>query len=165
MSRSRPGGSTKAGSSFTARAAMEALKDFQTVAEGYATSTVADDAMLAIAEYQLDILHDAIAARTSAETLVKRYATGDAAPMGYVIAGRATLALDPSPAGLDSALASFDRVPRLFPRSEAVAPSLYYAAEIDRRVGRTRRDRQLGASPSTIRVRPGRLAPACWSPR
>jgi TolA-binding protein len=114
----------------------EALKDFQTVAEGYATSTVADDAMLAIAEYQLDILHDPIAARTSAEMLVKRHATGDAAPMGYVIAGRATLALDPSPVGLDSALASFDRVPRLFPRSEAVAPSLYYAAEIDRRAGR-----------------------------
>ena len=114
----------------------EALKDFQTVAEGYATSTVADDAMLAIAEYQLDVLHDPIAARTSAETLVKRYATGDAAPMGYVIAGRSTLALDPSPAGLDSALASFDRVPRLFPKSEAVAPSLYYAAEIDRRAGR-----------------------------
>lgn len=114
----------------------EALKDFQTVAEGYATSAVADDAMLAIAEYQLDVLHDPIAARISAETLVKRYATGDAAPMGYVIAGRSTLALDPSPAGLDSALASFDRVPRLFPRSDAVAPSLYYAAEIDRRAGR-----------------------------
>ena len=112
------------------------MKDFQTVAEGYATSTVADDAMLAIAEYQLDVLHDPIAARTSAEMLVKRYATGDAAPMGYVIAGRSTLALDPSPVGLDSALASFDRVPRLFPRSEAVAPSLYYAAEIDRRAGR-----------------------------
>lgn len=114
----------------------EALKDFQTVAEGYATSAVADDAMLAIAEYQLDVLHDPIAARTSAETLAKKYATGDAAPMGYVIAGRATMALDSSPAGLDSALASFDRVPRLFPRSDAVAPSLYYAAEIDRRVGR-----------------------------
>jgi outer membrane protein assembly factor BamD (BamD/ComL family) len=114
----------------------EALKDFQTVAEGYATSAVADDAMLAIAEYQLDVLHDPIAARTSAETLVKKYATGDAAPMGYVISGRATMALDPSAAGMDSALASFDRVPRLFPRSEAVAPSLYYAAEIDRRAGR-----------------------------
>lgn len=114
----------------------EALKDFQTVAEGYATSAVADDAMLAIAEYQLDVLHDPIAARASADTLAKKYAAGDAAPMGYVIAGRATMALDPSPAGLDSALASFDRVPRLFPRSDAVAPSLYYAAEIDRRVGR-----------------------------
>lgn len=114
----------------------EALKDFQTVAEGYATSSYADDAMLAIAEYQLEVLHDPIAARNSAETLAKRYATGDAAPMGYVVAGRATMALDPSPAGLDSALASFDRVPRLFPRSEAVAPALYFAAEVDRRVGR-----------------------------
>ena len=115
---------------------IEALKDFQTVAEGYATSSVADDAMLAIAEYQLDVLRDPITARTSAETLVKRYATGDAAPMGYVVAGRATLVLDASAAGLDSALASFDRVPRLFPRSEAVAPSLYYGAEVDRRAGR-----------------------------
>lgn len=115
----------------------EALKDFQTVAEGYATSSVADDAMLAIAEYQLDILQDPIAARTSAELLVKRHATGDAAPMGYVIAGRSTMALDPSAVGLDSALASFDRVPRLFPRSEAVAPALYYSAEIDRRAGRS----------------------------
>lgn len=114
----------------------EALKDFQTVAEGYATSSVADDAMLAIAEYQLEVLRDPITARTSAETLVKRYATGDAAPMGYVIAGRATLVLDASTAGLDSALASFDRVPRLFPRSDAVAPSLYYGAEVDRRAGR-----------------------------
>jgi TolA-binding protein len=114
----------------------EALKDFQTVAEGYATSAVADDAMLAIAEYQLEVLRDAIAARTSADILVKKYAAGDAAPMGYVIAGRATMALDPSPAGLDSAMASFDRVPRLFPRSEAVAPALYYSAEIDRRAGR-----------------------------
>jgi TolA-binding protein len=115
----------------------EALKDFQTVAEGYATSSVADDAMLAIATYHLDVAHDPVAARTAAETLVKRYATGDAAPMGYIISGRATMALDPSPAGLDSALASFDRVPRLFPRSDAVGPALYYAAEIDRRVGRT----------------------------
>ena len=115
---------------------IEALKDFQTVAEGYATSSVADDAMLAIAEYQLDVLRDPVAARTSAETLVKRYATGDAAPMGYIVAGRATLMLDPTPVGLDSALASFDRVPRLFPRSDAVAPSLYYGAEVDRRAGR-----------------------------
>ena len=56
--------------------------------------------------------------------------------MGYVVMGRATLELDQSPAGLDSALASFDRVPRLFPASEAVAPALYYGAEVDRRAGR-----------------------------
>ena len=162
------GGSSKAAWSSTGPGRYaEALKDFQTVAEGYATSTVADDAMLAIAEYQLDVLHDPIAARTSAETLVKRYATGDAAPMGYVIAGRSTLALDPSPVGLDSALASFDRVPRLFPRSEAVAP----VAVLRGRDRSPRRPRpatpstSCGASRSPIRGRRGRRVRACSSRR
>lgn len=114
----------------------EALKDFQTVAEGYPTSRVADDALLAIGQYQLEIAHDAAAARQTAENLFRRYATGDSAPMGYVLAGRATIQLDPSTAGLDSALASFDRVPRLFPGSEAVAPALYYGADVLRRAAR-----------------------------
>jgi TolA-binding protein len=114
----------------------EAVKDFQTVAEGYATSSVADDALLAVATYQLEILHDAAAARATADSLIKKYATTDSAPLGYVIAGRATLDLDMTPAGLDSALASFDRVPRLFPKSDAVAPALFYSADVDRRAGR-----------------------------
>jgi tetratricopeptide (TPR) repeat protein len=114
----------------------EAIKDFQTVAEGYPTSTVADDALLAVAEYQLDIARDPITARSTADTLIKKYATGDSAPMGYVVIGRATLEIDQTPAGLDSALASFDRVPRLFPKSEATAPALYYGAEVDRRADR-----------------------------
>jgi TolA-binding protein len=113
----------------------EALKDFQTVAEGYSASSVADDAMLAIAEYQLEIQRDPISARTTADSLIKKYATSDSAPMGYVVMGRATMEIDQSPAGLDSALASFDRVPRLFPSSDAVAPALYYGAEVDRRAG------------------------------
>jgi tetratricopeptide (TPR) repeat protein len=115
---------------------VEALKDFQTVAEGYPTSSVADDALLALAEYQLDIARDAVSARSTADTLIKKYATADSAPMGYIITGRATLEIDQTAAGLDSALASFDRVPRLFPKSDAVAPALYYGAEVDRRANR-----------------------------
>jgi outer membrane protein assembly factor BamD (BamD/ComL family) len=115
---------------------LEAVKDFQTVAEGYPTSSVADDALLAVAEYQLEIAGDPISARATADTLIKKYATADSAPMGYVITGRATLEIDQTPAGLDSALASFDRVPRLFPKSDAVAPALYYGAEVDRRADR-----------------------------
>ncbi len=114
----------------------EAIKDFQTVAEGYPTSTVADDALLAVADYQLEIARDPILARSTADTLIKKYATADSAPMGYVIIGRATLAIDQTAAGLDSALASFDRVPRLFPKSDAVAPALYYGAEVDQRADR-----------------------------
>jgi tetratricopeptide (TPR) repeat protein len=115
---------------------VEAIKDFQTVAEGYPTSSVADDALLAVAEYQLDIARDPISARSTADTLIKKYATADSAPMGYIITGRATLEMDQTAAGLDSALASFDRVPRLFPKSDAVAPALYYGAEVDRRANR-----------------------------
>jgi len=107
----------------------EALKDFQTVAEGYPTSSVADDALLAIALYQLEIQLDPATARSTADQLIKKYATSDSAPMGYVVMGRATLELDQSPAGLDSALASFDRVPRLFPASDAVAPAVHDGAD------------------------------------
>ena len=114
----------------------EAIKDFQTVAEGYPTSTVADDALLAVADYQLEIARDPISARSTADSLIKKYATADSAPMGYVIMGRATLEIDQTAAGLDSALASFDRVPRLFPKSDAVAPALYFGAEVDRRADR-----------------------------
>jgi outer membrane protein assembly factor BamD (BamD/ComL family) len=114
----------------------EAIKDFETVAEGYPTSSVADDALLAVADYQLEVARDPISARTTADTLIKKYATADSAPMGYVIIGRATLEIDQTPAGLDSALASFDRVPRLFPKSDAMAPALYYGAEVDRRADR-----------------------------
>jgi len=114
----------------------EAIKDFETVAEGYPNSSVADDALLAIAQYQLDIQRDAVSARTTADSLIKKYATSDSAPMGYVIMGRATIEIDQTPAGLDAALASFDRVPRLFPSSDAVPPALYYGAEVDRRAGR-----------------------------
>ena len=112
----------------------EAIKDFQTVAEGYPTSSVADDALLAVADYQLEIARDPMTARSTADTLIKKYATADSAPMGYVIIGRATLEIDQTPAGLDSALASFDRVPRLFPKSEAVG-----AGALLRRGGRSAR--------------------------
>ena len=140
----------------------EALKDFQTVAEGYPNSAVADDALLAIATYQLEIQRDPIAARATADSLIKKYATSDGAPMGYVIMGRATIEIDQTPAGLDSALASFDRVPRLFPSSDAVAPALYYGAEVDRRAdAASRRSIGFASRRCSIRDRCGRRAPRC----
>ena len=52
---------------FRAGRYAEAIKDFQTVAEGYPTSTVADDALLAVADYQLEIARDPQTARATAE--------------------------------------------------------------------------------------------------
>ena len=53
---------------------------------------------------KLEIQRDPIAARATADSLIKKYATSDGAPMGYVIMGRATIEIDQTPAGLDSAL-------------------------------------------------------------
>ena len=49
--------------------------------------------------------------------------------MGYVIAGRLTIAKGHAPADVDAALASFERVPRLFPGSDAVPAAGFYAGD------------------------------------
>jgi len=61
--------------------------------------------------------------------LLKGYPDADAAPMGYVLSGRLTVAADRSAKAIESALASFERVPRLFPTSDAVPAALYYAGQ------------------------------------
>jgi TolA-binding protein len=107
----------------------EALKDFQAVVDSYPTSRVADAALLRIAEYQLDVAGDTAAAQGAVDTLQKKYATSESGPMGLVIAGRIIVMKSRASADIDSALASYERVPRLFPGSEAVPASIYYAGE------------------------------------
>jgi TolA-binding protein/DNA-binding beta-propeller fold protein YncE len=114
----------------------EALKDFQAVVDGYPNSSVADDAMLSIARYQLEVTHDAPTAQATAESLVKKYPGSDSVPSAYVVAGQAMVARGLTPANIDAALANFDRVPRLFPGSEGVAPALYAGGDTLRRLGR-----------------------------
>jgi TolA-binding protein len=105
----------------------EALKDFQVVIDSFGQSAVADDALMQIAMYQLDVAHDMVAAQAAADRLLKDYPNSDSAPMAYVIGGRLTIAKGNAPKDVDTALASFDRVPRLFPGSDAVAAARYYA--------------------------------------
>jgi TolA-binding protein len=105
----------------------EALRDFQAVVESYPTSSVADKALLDIATYQLDVAGDPSAALTSIENLLKKYPNAESAPMGLVMQGRITLAKGLSGADIDSALANFDRVPRLFPGTAAVPAALFFS--------------------------------------
>jgi TolA-binding protein len=107
----------------------EALKDFQVVIDSFPRSSVADDALLQIALYQLDMAHDVTAAQAINDRLLKDYPDADSTPMGYVIAGRLTIAKSHAPADVDGALASFERVPRLFPGSDAVPAAGYYAGD------------------------------------
>jgi len=105
----------------------EAIKDFQTVVDSFPKSSVADAALVQIAMYQLDVARNPEAAQAATDKLLKEYPSGAAAPMAYVMAGRLAINKGRTATDVEAALASFERVPRLFPGSEAVAAANYYA--------------------------------------
>jgi outer membrane protein assembly factor BamD (BamD/ComL family) len=114
----------------------EAVKDFESVLQRYPMSTVADDALLELAIYQLQVVRDPGAADARAKELLKNYPTSDSAPMALIVEGRVALANGRDPEAINAALASFDRVARLFPGTEAVPASMYFGGEAARLGGR-----------------------------
>src|SRR5437667_4370296 len=70
----------------------QSLQDFKAVAETHASSSVADNALLEIARYYLDIAGDVTEAAAAVDTILKKYPTSDSAPEAYVMAGRLALA-------------------------------------------------------------------------
>ena len=114
----------------------EALKDLQAVVDSFGTSSVAPSALLQIAQYQLEVARDVTATQTAIDRLLKDYANSDSAPMAHVLSGRLAMMKGHAPADVDAALASFERVPRLFPGTEGVAAAGFYAGEALRTVHR-----------------------------
>jgi TolA-binding protein len=107
----------------------EALKDFQAVVDTYPASRVADAALLQIATYHLEVAWDPAASRAAVDTLLKKYPTSDSAPMAHVLAGRLLVAQSRAQADVEAALSNFERVPRLYPGSDAVPAALFQAGE------------------------------------
>lgn len=114
----------------------EAMKDLQAVVDSFSTSLVADNALFEIASHQLETVHDLEAAQEAVDRILKDYPDTDSAPMAHVLAGRIAFLIGRNSSGLDGALASFERVPRLFPGNEAVAAAGFYAGETLRTVRR-----------------------------
>ena len=114
----------------------EALKDFQVVLQTYPTSSVADDALLEMATYYLEKAKDARMAEQQADQLLKQYSESDSAPMALVLKGRCAMAAGSSAEQVNAAIASFDRVPRLFEGTDAVPAAMYWAGEAARLGGR-----------------------------
>ncbi|MEO8680440.1 MAG: outer membrane protein assembly factor BamD [Vicinamibacterales bacterium] len=114
----------------------EALKDFQAIIDSFPQSQVADNALLQIALYHLDVAHDLAATQSSIDQLLKVYPDSDSAPMAYVVGGRVAMSKGRAPAEVDAALASFERVERLFPGNEAVPAAGFFAGEALRLVRR-----------------------------
>jgi TolA-binding protein len=107
----------------------EAVKDLQSVADSFPESTVADNALLTIAEYQIDTAHDLEATQKAVDRVLKDFANSDSAAMAHVIAGRLAIARGRAQADVDSAMASFERVSRLFPGTEGMAAAGFFAGE------------------------------------
>ncbi len=114
----------------------EALKDFQAVIDSFPRSQVADNALLQVALYHLDVAHDLASTQTAVELLLKVYPDSDSAPMAHVIGGRVAMSKGRTPRDVDAAVASFERVERLFPGNEAVPAAGFYAGEALRLVRR-----------------------------
>ena len=114
----------------------EALKDFQAIIDSFPKSQVADNALLQIAMYQLDIAHDLAATQAAIDQLLKNYPDTDSAPMAYVLGGRVSMFKGRSASEVDAAVASFERVERLFPGNDAVPAAGFYAGEALRLVRR-----------------------------
>jgi TolA-binding protein len=107
----------------------EAITDFRAVAETYPTTSVADDALLEIAKYYIDVVGDFREASVSVDAILKKYPSSNSAPDAINLAGRLALTHSRQSADLDAAMAQFDRVPRLFPASDAVPTALLLAGE------------------------------------
>lgn len=107
----------------------EALKDFQAIIDSFPKSQVADNALLQIALYQIDVAKDLTAAQSAIDQLLKAYPDTDSAPMAYVAGGRIAMAKGRSASDVDAAVASFERVERLFPGNDAVPAAGFYAGE------------------------------------
>ena len=79
----------------------EAMKDLQAVVDSFASSSVADNALLQIAQYQLETAHDLEQSQGAVDKLLKEYPDTDSAPMAHVLAGRIAMTKGRAAADLD----------------------------------------------------------------
>jgi TolA-binding protein len=88
----------------------QALNDFQIIVTSMADTEYADDALLHIGRYYLDIEENFDKARESFNAALQKYPTGDAAPGCYYYLGEAIARSDRGGRTLDDALANYQRV-------------------------------------------------------
>lgn len=114
----------------------QAFDNLQTIVNGFAQTDSVDDALLEIGRYHAEVEGDPEAARTAFAQLVQRFPQSDGAPGAYYFLGRLRLDNARTAEDLDDALAQFDRLQSLYPRSAWVAAALHATGLVHRRAGR-----------------------------
>ena len=88
----------------------QALNDFQIIVTSMSGTEYADDALLRIGRYYLDIEEDFDKARESFDAALRGYPTGNAAPGAYYYLGEVVFRSDRTGGAIDDALANYQRV-------------------------------------------------------
>ena len=116
----------------------EALTDFEAVIELYPSSPVADNALLEIARYHLEITEDLDRAAEYVGRIVDNagYSLQDAAPEAYVVLARSIMARGHTSENLDAALGQLQRGLGLWPDAPVVPQTLFFTGEAHRHAGR-----------------------------
>jgi TolA-binding protein len=102
----------------------QALNDFQIIVSSMATSEFADDALLRIGRYYLDVEENFAKAKENLDTILRSYPTSDSAPGAYYYLGEVTYRSDRTGKTLDDALANYQRV-FLYPDNPWIPAALY----------------------------------------
>ena len=102
----------------------QALNDFQIIATSMSGTEYADDALLRIGRYYLDIEEDFDKAKDSLDAILRSYPTGDAAPGAYYYLGEVIFRSDRGGTAIDDALANYQRV-FLYPQNAYIPAAIY----------------------------------------
>ena len=88
----------------------QALNDFQIIISSMSETEYADNALLRIGQYYLDVEVNLEEAKENFESVIKTYPTGDAAPGAYYYLGEVIFRSARTENSIDDALANFQRV-------------------------------------------------------
>lgn len=119
----------------TGRAALAAGKGlaattaFDTIVTKYPKTSLADEALLERARYQLDVLGDDKAAAGSVDQLLSNYAASNSAPAGQVLRARLGLVESASAEQRKTSIATLDRLANDYAGTDVAAEALFRAAE------------------------------------
>lgn len=114
----------------------QALENFNIVVSSFPGTDSVGAALLEIGRYRMEVDRDPEKARAAFEQVTREHARSDAAPGAYHHLGLLTLSRAASAAELEDALAQFQRVETLYPRSPWVPRALQASAVALRKAGR-----------------------------
>lgn len=101
----------------------QALNDFQIIVTSMSNTEYADDALLRIGRYYLEVEQEFEKARESFDGVLRGYPTGDAAPGAYFYLGDTLFQADRTGRAIDDALANYQRV-FLYPGNPWISAAL-----------------------------------------